>query len=172
MITAEFLVKHLEQLGFSQDVRILDLGCGTGMVGEELNRRGYKNIDGVDICGALVDKAKEKGLYTKLTVGEMASEDSKKLNVAADQYGAAVCAGVFTIGHVKGKGFDDFLHILKSGGIACFTVRKTAWDDKVYGFVEKMEKLCEMKKWKIVEKKFVDNYTAEDGCWLFCCQKL
>ena len=73
--TAEFLAKHLQQLGYGQDARILDLGCGTGIVGEELKSRGYKNIDGVDICNDVMIKAKEKSIYTNLIVGEMASED-------------------------------------------------------------------------------------------------
>ncbi|HBU61781.1 MAG TPA: SAM-dependent methyltransferase, partial [Oceanicaulis sp.] len=30
-------------------IRILDAGCGTGLAGVELNKRGYQNVDGMDL---------------------------------------------------------------------------------------------------------------------------
>ena len=170
--TVDLLFKHLQALGKGADARILDLGCGSGMVGQELNKRGYKNIDGVDLCAELLEKAKEKGVYAALFQGEMASERCEKLGVAADQYDAATCVGVMTHGHVKGKGFDDFVHAVKPGGLACFTVRRLVWEDPSYGYSTKMDELCNAKKWKLLEKKYVENYTVDDGCWLFCCQIL
>jgi predicted TPR repeat methyltransferase len=170
--TVDLLAKQLQGLGYSKDAQILDFGCGSGMVGEELNKQGYTNIDGVDLSEELMAIAKEKGIYKSLILGEMASDGCKKLNVAADQYDAATCVGVLTHGHVKGKGFDDFVHALKPGGVACFTVRRLVLEDPSYGYTAKMDELCEAKKWKLLEKKYVENYTVDDGCWLFCCQKL
>ena len=170
--TADLLSKYLQSLGYSKDARILDLGCGSGIVAEELKKRGYTNMDGVDLCVELMAKAKEKGIYTSLIQGEMASEGCKKLNVAADQYDAATCVGVLTYGHVKARGFDDFVHAVKPGGLACFTVRRLVWDDPSYGYATKMDELCEAKKWKLLEKKYIENYTVDDGCWLCCCQIL
>ncbi|XP_028409737.1 methyltransferase-like protein 27 [Dendronephthya gigantea] len=169
--TADILCKYMEQFGYNKDVCILDFGCGTGLVGEELNRRGYNNIDGVDLCAEMVEKAKEKGVYRTLTQGEMASEGCEKLGVGADQYDAAICVGVMSMGQVKGKGFDDFIHVLKLGGLACFTVRNIVAEDPAYGYGEKMEELCSAKKWKLLEKK-VGPYLIDDGCCIFCFQKL
>ena len=169
--TVDLLSKHLEHLGYKKDSRILDLGCGSGIVAQELRKRSYTNIDGVDLSVELLARAKEKGVYNSLIQGEMASDDCEKLNVAPDQYDAATCVGVLTHGHVKGKGFDDFVHVLKPGGLACFTVRRLVWEDPCYGYVTKMNELCETKKWKLLAKKYIENYTVDDGCWLFCCQK-
>ena len=36
-------------------VRVLDLGCGTGLVGKELATRGFKNIVGLDISSAMME---------------------------------------------------------------------------------------------------------------------
>ena len=49
IVEVEHLTQVLKQYGYANDVRILDVGCGTGLVGEELYKRGYKNIDGVDL---------------------------------------------------------------------------------------------------------------------------
>lgn len=168
----DLLLKHLQSLGYNNDARILDLGCGSGIIGQELNKRGYKNIDGVDLCAEMLAKAKEKRVYKALFEGEMASDECKKLNLASDQYDAATCVAVLTHGHVKGKGFDDFVHVLKPEGLACFTVRRLVWEDPSYGYMTKMEQLCTAKKWKLLEKTYIENYTVDDGCWLFCCQVL
>ena len=170
--TVDLLSKHLKHLGYKSNARILDLGCGSGIVGQELRRLGYTNVDGLDLSAEMMAKAKEKGVYCSLIQGEMASEECKKLNVAPGQYDAATCVAVFTHGHVKGKGFDDFLHVLKPGGLAFFTVRKLVWGDPAYDYVRKLNELCEIQKWKLLAKKYINNYTIDDGCWLFCCQKV
>ena len=41
------VAKHTKAMGLSKDkVRILDLACGTGLVGQELARLGFGNIVG------------------------------------------------------------------------------------------------------------------------------
>ena len=169
--TIDLLCKYMEQFGYNKDARILDLGCGTGLVGEEFSRRGYQNIDGVDLSAEMLAKAKEKAVYRTLTQGEMASERCEKLGVAANQYDVATCVGVMTYGHVKGKGFDDFVHVLKPGGLACFTVRDVVAEDPAYGYGKKIDELCIAKKWKLLEKK-KGSYHDDDGCCMFCFQIL
>lgn len=48
----------------------LDLGCGTGLVGEAV-RPLVDRLAGVDIAPAMVEKAREKGVYDALAVGEL-----------------------------------------------------------------------------------------------------
>jgi len=47
---------HLEK--YAREGRILDLGCGPGAVGNELNADAYHSYTGVDICDVAVEKAK------------------------------------------------------------------------------------------------------------------
>ena len=170
--TVDLLSKHLKNLGFNNDARILDLGCGSGIVAQELHKRGYTNIDGLDLCAEMMAKAKEKDVYCSLIEGEMASEECKKLNVAPNQYDAVTCVGVFTHGHVKGKGFNDILHVLIPGGLAFFTIRRLVFEDPTYDYATKLNELCETNKWKLLAKDYNENYAVDDGCWVFCCQKL
>ena len=44
-------------------MRILDVGCGTGLVGSELNRIGYKNLDGLDASPEMLKIAAEKNIF-------------------------------------------------------------------------------------------------------------
>jgi predicted TPR repeat methyltransferase len=51
---------------------ILDAGCGTGSVGL-LIRNITKQLDGVDMSSAMLDKAKEKEIYNNLAQDDLES---------------------------------------------------------------------------------------------------
>ena len=44
------------------DVSSLDLGCGTGLAGEQLHKLGYKNVDGLDLSQELLEVAQANTL--------------------------------------------------------------------------------------------------------------
>lgn len=49
---ADMVDKYQEKLGISKEnVKILDLGCGTGLIGSYLHVHGFKEITGIDISG-------------------------------------------------------------------------------------------------------------------------
>ena len=48
-----------------KNIKILDAGCGTGLVGVELKKYNYLNIDGMDLSKKLLDLI-PKGYYQKL----------------------------------------------------------------------------------------------------------
>ena len=67
----------------------LDLGCGTGLMGEPLRGR-IDHLAGVDLSAAMIAKARERGLYDRLEVGDALAmlgfepPESFDLIVAAD----------------------------------------------------------------------------------------
>jgi predicted TPR repeat methyltransferase len=50
-------------------VSVLDLGCGTGLMGEALRGRADR-LAGVDLSAAMIAKARERGLYDRLVIGD------------------------------------------------------------------------------------------------------
>jgi predicted TPR repeat methyltransferase len=50
----------------------LDLGCGTGLMGTEL-RSHTDRLAGVDLSAAMIAKARERGFYDRLVVGDAAA---------------------------------------------------------------------------------------------------
>jgi len=79
------------------DGRILDVGCGTGLVASAiLSGRPDAVIDGVDISPEMIAKAGEKGKYADLMLADLTSEFG---HLPAD-YAAIVSAGTFTHGHL------------------------------------------------------------------------
>ncbi|KAK3791714.1 hypothetical protein RRG08_053925, partial [Elysia crispata] len=60
---ADSIVKRFQSVADKDQVRIMDMACGTGLVAEDLKSRGYHNIDGVDPAQGMLEVAREKGLY-------------------------------------------------------------------------------------------------------------
>jgi SAM-dependent methyltransferase len=75
-----------ETLYANRDTPILDLGCGTGLVGVELASRSYQQIDGLDIARNMLGEAREKAVYRDLLEGDMTGP----LDLGGRRYGAAV----------------------------------------------------------------------------------
>ena len=150
----------------------MDLGCGTGLVGVELQKRGYKNVDGVDLMPEMLEQAKAKGVYGSLQQGSMGSPGCKDLGVDSNQYGAVICVGVLVLAHVKREGLHDLLHVVKPGGLVCFTIREFALNATQCGYGEKMDQICEEGKWKLLSKNFVSDYLDDGKAWCFVYQKL
>ena len=49
---------------------VLDLGCGTGLVGQCLQGNSL-HVDGVDLSPAMIEKARARGLYDQLMVADL-----------------------------------------------------------------------------------------------------
>jgi predicted TPR repeat methyltransferase len=64
---------------------ILDLGCGTGLAGMAFEDRAAR-LDGIDLSPAMIEKARARGIYDRLAVGdiETVSDGPYDLILAAD----------------------------------------------------------------------------------------
>lgn len=67
------LLARLENVAWKDCPRSVDLACGTGRVGVWLKERGVRAVDGVDLTPAMLEKAKTKGVYDRLAVGDVAA---------------------------------------------------------------------------------------------------
>ena len=56
-------VDKLKDFHLDKDIEIIDVGCGTGLVGLELHKLGYSNIDGYDISQEMLKAAKKTKIY-------------------------------------------------------------------------------------------------------------
>lgn len=57
-------------LDSSRAARAIDLGCGTGLLGPEVHKL-VRRLDGIDLSPRMVDKARQRGVYDELIVGEI-----------------------------------------------------------------------------------------------------
>jgi predicted TPR repeat methyltransferase len=81
----------LRQLADLVDVgtgrRVLDLGCGTGLAGDAF-RAGAMRLDGIDLSPAMIEKARARGIYDALSVGDL----EETLAQGADAYDLILAA--------------------------------------------------------------------------------
>ena len=143
-----------------KDIKIFDAGCGTGLVGIELKKFGYTNIDGADLSKKLLDLV-PKGFYNKLEQIDL----NKPLNKKSNIYDAALCVGTFTFGHVKPSALDELIRIIKNKGLICFTVNEGIYEE--YGFDKKIKDLSDNKSWNVIEFFKSDYIKSKDvNAWL------
>ena len=132
------------------DCKILDAGCGTGLVGIELVKNGYFNLDGVDFSQNMLDLI-PKDIYKKTEKIDL----NKPLKFETNIYDAVMCVGTFTYGHVKPEALEELIRIIKNGGLICFTINEGIYEK--YGFDKKIEEISKKKLWNIKEF-FKSNY--------------
>ena len=117
-----------------RQARILDAGCGTGLVGRRLKQAGYTNIHGNDYSVKMLDQARATGAYQSLEQHDLT------LPVKAHQlYDAAIAVGVFAFSVPSAEHLVNITRSLKVGGIAIVTVNGKAWKEvdweaKLVGF--------------------------------------
>jgi len=150
-VTTDTLFKYLK----NKQSKILDAGCGTGLVGQILYKNNYKNIVGVDFSQEMIDRALKKNVYQSLSLCDL----TKKLEFEDGSFDAIICAGTFTCGHVGPKALNEMVRITKNEGYICFTVRKQEWETAPYeGIIQSLEG---SKSWLEVERQTSDYNTQE-----------
>ena len=153
-------VSVLKKYAFDKNFKILDAGCGTGLVGIELKKHGYTNIEGVDFSQNMLDLV-PNGLYKKIEKVDL----NKLIKFKDNTYDVVMCVGTFTYGHVKTQALDELIRIIKNNGLICFTINEGIYEE--YGFDKKIKELSDKKYWKVKEFFKSDYITTKDvEAWL------
>ena len=161
-VAARMLDTHLD----SKDCRVLDAGCGTGLVGEVLNRMGYENLDAMDFSGDMLSEAEKKAVYNRLLQEDM----NRTLNIPDDTYDATICVGTFTYAHVGPEAFEELVRVTRPEGHICFTVRDGAYQD--YRYRNKMLEMEACSAWQLQELREDDYLIKEKVSARFCTYKV
>ena len=130
------IAKYFDKYSNNKDTPILDVGAGTGLIGECLNVNS-RELDAIDISPEMLNIARLKNCYSKIIEADL----TKRLLINDNHYGAIVSAGTFTHGHVGPDVFDELLRVTRSGGLFVLTIHYKLY--KKAGFDKK---LLEIKK--------------------------
>ncbi|EDN68035.1 Methyltransferase type [Beggiatoa sp. PS] len=101
---------------------ILEAGCGTGLLGLELNKQGFSNLTGMDISSNCLKEAESKNVYAK-TVKHNLLEPFPFPDKTFD---GVVCVGVFSRfdeAQIK-QIVAEFARVTKNEGIIIFSHRE------------------------------------------------
>ncbi|MEM7563863.1 MAG: methyltransferase domain-containing protein [Pseudomonadota bacterium] len=161
VISSRLLQQHLPKT----DSRLLDAGCGTGLVGLELQKLGYGNIDGFDLSEAMARLAIDTGSYQNvLGAIDMMCATEHYTDVT---YDAVLSIGVFTLGHVPPEALDVLLQLTRQGGVLVISTRTHYYDDT--NFQEVVDRLCANGQVKLLQRMNDAPYNNDgDGhYWVF-----
>ena len=146
-------------------LKIIDVGCGTGLVGLELKNLGFSNFDGIDISQEMIDIAQGRG-YNSLFLGNL----NKSLPIGSNSYDAALCVGVFTHGHVGPERFSELVRIVKPEGIICFTINENVYESQ--GFDVAIKHLESLNIWKVLNIRKHDYMVKKNVKGIYCVVKV
>ena len=97
---------------------VLDLGAGTGLIGDILKEQGYHDLSAFDPSQKMLDMAKGKGIYQTYHKGYLGDP----LSFADNSFHAIVASGIFTVGHVDATVFPELNRILRVSGKMIFSI--------------------------------------------------
>ena len=124
------VAKTVKNQTFPDLPSVLDLGCGTGLCAAALIREQvlFRDLTGVDLSAAMLEKAKQRGIYTKLEQSDILSF----LPQHRDFFDLIISADVFTYLGDLSELFAGISAALKKGGRIIFTVSENRDDPDGY----------------------------------------
>lgn len=133
-------------------LRVLDVGCGTGLFGQALaaemqaDRRGGDRdaaagegpdregadwrgvvLDGLDISAASLERAAERGVYDRLLRQDL---QALPLPLPDDSHDGAAIVGVLTYIPDAEALLRDLCRVVRTGGVIAFTQRSDLWEPR------------------------------------------
>ena len=129
----ELLCPHL-----AKGAHVLDVGCGTGLLGQALARRGDYVIDGIDISSKSLALAKQRGAYANLLHHDL---QELPLPVEDNAYDAAASVGVLTYVEDPEALLRDLCRCVRPGGAIMFTHRTDLWEKQAFpDLIDRLER--------------------------------
>ncbi len=128
------------------EARILDGGCGSGLLGQILRQVGYRRLDGLDASEGMLSAARHKGCYETLHHLLLGA----RIELVSASYDAVVAAGVLTHGHAPPDSLDGMVALAKPGAPIIFSISRIAMEEG--GFGEKISQLETEGAWRLVEQ--------------------
>ena len=98
------------------DLKIIDVGAGTGLIGIELQKLGYSNLHALDISSEMLKKQR-KEIFTKGFFCVPLS-DQQIHEIQTGEFDALICAGSLLAGHIRAAAFEEMVRMVKHGKIA------------------------------------------------------
>jgi len=119
--------EEMTRLGISGFERALDLGCGTGLMGEKL-RAKVGHLEGVDISAAMIAETARKGIYDSLQKAELVAT----LNARRADADLVTAADVLIYCGALQPILNALLPAMRPGGLVAFSLEAHDGDEEVF----------------------------------------
>ncbi len=126
MVTGTAAPRLVRFAAFNKGARVLDVGCGTGVVALTASRAGAK-ASGVDLTPELITRAKENAVLTKLEV-DFHVGDAEELPFGESSFDVVLSQFGHMFAPRPAVVVKEMLRVLKPGGIIAFST----WPPELY----------------------------------------
>lgn len=133
-VIAKLLKEELQRSGVeASSLRILDLGAGNGLVGEQLRAVGAEYLVGVDINpeardGALRDRPDTYDAYHVVDMTRLSDQDTAAL--AESRFNALSCVAALGYADIPPAAFRAAFNFVVNGGWVAFTIKDRFLSDE------------------------------------------
>ena len=158
-------VQLLDKYIHDKNIKILDAGCGSGLAGIELKKRGFTNIYGVDFSQSMLNLI-PNNIYQTVELIDL----NEPLKYNDNDFDVIICVGTFTYGHVKAHALNEFIRVTNKNGYICFTINEGIYTE--YKFDKKINELSKNKSWEVLnlsKSSYIVNKDVE--AWLCLAKK-
>ncbi|MDH5766496.1 MAG: methyltransferase domain-containing protein [Gammaproteobacteria bacterium] len=139
------------------ELRVLDLGAGNGMMGEELKKHGVSRLVGVDIIPEAYEATirDRPGLYDAYYIEDFTSLDKDtEDDIASWQCDCMVTVAALGFGDIPTKAFIKAFNIIKAEGWVAFNIKESFFDNADESGFSKMIR-------ELILSKYLDVYHIE-----------
>ncbi|KAL8198725.1 UNVERIFIED_CONTAM: hypothetical protein K2H54_021912 [Gekko kuhli] len=148
--------------GSIADALVLDVACGTGLVAQELQAKGFCSFHGLDGSQGMLEHARLKGLYQELKQCMLGQE---ALPASSGFYDAVLIVGALSEGQVPTSVIPELLRVTKPGGFLCLTTRDNQsnlrYKSQMQQLLDDLEQQGLWEKVKVQEVKQWERATSE-----------
>ncbi len=113
------------------ELRVLDLGAGNGIMGEELKKRGASRLVGVDIIPEAYDATirDRPGIYDDYYVQDFTKLGGEtREDIASWQFDCMVSVAALGFGDIPSRAFIEAFNIISTEGWVAFNIKETFLD--------------------------------------------
>ena len=103
---------------------VLDVACGTGLVGRYLQEHGYQMLEGTDFSAQMLNESEKLGVYRALWKHDFTQPVS-----LPELYDALICVGMFSYSVPEIVHMHHVVNCVRPGGLCVITVNGAAWRD-------------------------------------------
>lgn len=119
--------EEMARLGIARFDKALDLGCGTGLMGERLRQR-VGHLEGIDISAAMIAETARKGVYDQLQKAELVAA----LNARRADADLVTAADVLIYCGALQPVLAALVPALKPGGLVAFSLEAHDGDEALF----------------------------------------
>lgn len=147
--------------------RCLDIGSGTGIIGQALQTAGFSELQAVDVSTNFLEAVKQRGFYCahhNLFLGQGVDRFPDELK---NNFDVVTASGTWMPGHMPNEAIEDVHAALKVGGHFVTAMRNSMWSYGVAeGYREKFESLVHQGKFELI-KTYTFWRGTENGTGLY-----